>query len=61
MLSFRVTEALGPDQLKHGSATGLLAPDVIVLPARPPSPKRPQSILKYMVPSLSVMHFAGAR
>ena len=54
MLSFRVTEALGPDQLKHGSATGLLAPDVIVLPDRTPSQKRQQSILEFMVPSRQV-------
>ncbi len=51
MLSFRVTEALGPDQLKHGSATGKDAPAVIVLPDRQ---KRQQSILEFMVPSRQV-------
>jgi hypothetical protein len=61
MLSFRVTEALGPDQLMNGCATGQLAPDVIVLPNRTPGQKRQQSILKYMVPRRSVRHGDWAR
>jgi hypothetical protein len=49
MLSFRVTEALAPDQLRHGLFTGELAPAVIVLPDRKPQ-KRQQSIMEFMVP-----------
>ncbi len=53
MLSFRVTEALGPDQLMHGLLTGQLSPVVIVLPDRKPQ-KRQQSILESMVPKRKV-------
>ena len=49
MLSFRVTEALAPDQLMHGLLTGQLTPAVIVLPDRVRQ-KRQQSILEFMVP-----------
>ncbi len=55
MLSFRVTEALGPDQLMHGEATGQLAPAIIVLPNRK---KRQQSILEFMVPKRTVRRCA---
>ena len=58
MLSFRVTEALGPDQLMHGCAEMQLAPPVIVLPDRTPGQKRQQSIMEFMVPSRSVRHCA---
>jgi hypothetical protein len=53
MLSFRVMEALAPDQLIHGLHTGQLAPAVIVLPDRKPQ-KRQQSILEFMVPKRQV-------
>mgnify|MGYP000072761577 CR=1 FL=1 len=58
MLSFRITEALGPDQLKHGGATQQLAPAIIVLPDRIQGQKRQQSIMEFMVPSRSVRHCA---
>jgi hypothetical protein len=58
ILSFRVTEALASDQLKHGGAEGQLAPAVIVLPDRTPGQKRQQSIMEFMVPSRSVRHCA---
>jgi enterochelin esterase-like enzyme len=54
MLSFRVNEALGPDQLMRGCATGQLAPAVIVLPDRIQGQKRQQSILEFMVPKRTV-------
>ena len=34
MLSFRIKDALGPDQLLHGKSTGKPADAVIVLPDR---------------------------
>ena len=58
MLSFRIAEALGPDQLKHGGATQQLAPAIIVLPDRTRGQKREQSILEFMVPKRTVRRCA---
>jgi hypothetical protein len=60
MLSFRITEALGPDQLNHGGATQQLAPAIIVLPDRTGAQKRQQSILEFMVPKRTVRRCARA-
>ena len=49
MLSFRIIDALGPDQLLNGSGTGEPAPAVIALGDRKRKSKQ-QSILEFMVP-----------
>ena len=50
MLSFRIIEALGPDQLLNGIRTGVPAPAVIVLGDRKRKGMKQQSILDFMVP-----------
>jgi hypothetical protein len=49
LLSFRIIDALGPDQLLNGTGTGVLAPAVIALGDRKRKSKQ-QSILDFMVP-----------
>ena len=50
MLSFRIINALAPDQLLNGTGTGVLAPAVIVLGDRKRKEMKQQSILDFMVP-----------
>jgi hypothetical protein len=49
MMSFRIKEALGPDQLLHGKSTGKPAEAVIVLPDRPRNVLIQVSICNFMV------------
>jgi hypothetical protein len=49
MLSFRIRDALGPDQLLYGVCTGKPAEAVIVLPDRPKKELIQLSIRKFMV------------
>ncbi len=49
MLSFRIKDALWPDQLLYGMCTGKPAEAVIVLPDRPQKELIQLSIRKFMV------------
>ena len=51
MLSFKIKDALGPDQHIAGKATGLPAPAVITLPDRRKRQLKQLSILDFMVPT----------
>ena len=50
MLSFKIKDALEPDQHIAGKATGLPAPAVITLPDRRKRQLKQLSILDFMVP-----------